>query len=377
MKKKALIIFDEFWPIAGAPSIRADNIIRALADWDVEVLGGNYSSQNSPEIKGHFIRRPDDMCPLRLGIFFLKMYSRLIYLTFTRKYDLLLISIPKYELLYPLLILSPFIKCFHLDIRDSLGFLNYKKYFAHFLSELFAGILDKLFKFVVEGSFNFALRKAQRVTCANAGIADLLVKDQSKVVVVSNGVDVELFSPAQKSSRSGKLQIAYLGNFVEKDRFDYLLAALPVCKRPVVLHLIGEGRNKSNILTQLNQAKINYIDHGKVMHAQIPGILAKCQLGVIFREEHTKESIPVCIYEFCAMGLPVLCNPVGTMKDFVLSNNLGAIISSSEQLIKTLNEDFIDDQFLNNFAHLPELARQKFSLAASRENFHKVFAEEG
>ena len=199
------------------------------------------------------------------------------------------------------------------------------------------------------------------------------------MTVVSNGVDVDLFRPAtlnQDSPDRSVLRLVYLGNFVEKDRFEYLLEVLPAYQGRVQLELIGEGRNKANVLAQLRKAGVKFCDHGQLLHENIPAVLAQCQLGVIFREAHTKESIPVCIYEFCAMGLPVIGNSVGVMGDFVLSNDIGFIISSSAELKQIIDHYWADRKSLEKFAHLPGLARERFSLAASRQRFRELLKHE-
>ena len=256
-----------------------------------------------------------------------------------------------------------------MDIRDSFEFLRYDSYFKHFFPRVVAEGLGAFVKnYFVRGFLNVSFKLADLITVANRGIKNSL-SGLDNVYVVSNGVDVDLFRPKNKMKKSN-LQLIYVGNYSEKDRFHWILNVVP--KFNVTLNLVGNGRCKGKILKKFKERDVDYVDHGFVKHEDMPRILSSMDLGFIFRDAEINESIPVSVYEFCAMNIPTLINDVGIMSKFVKENNLGFVLRSQEDFQVLMKNFVINRGELSKFSNLHTLAVDNFSRKKEAEKFRNL-----
>ncbi|MBL7052095.1 MAG: hypothetical protein ISS01_03305, partial [Nanoarchaeota archaeon] len=287
--KRVLFILEDFYPVKGAPAVRINSFIKEFKNCKVEVLGG--SSENVHRRGWHLIHRPSERKLFPFIWFLIKMNIKAISLTLLKRYDVVIISIPKYEVLLSFPIVNLLCKKSVLDIRDSFQFLRYDSYFKHFFPRVFAENLGGFVKnYFVKGFLNVSFKLADLITVANIGIKNS-ISELDNVYVVSNGVNVEMFKPNKKKKKK-KLQLIYIGNYSEKDRFHWILNVVPRINN-VTLNLVGDGRCKGRIINKLKEREVDFVDHGFVKHEHLPKILSSMDLGFIFRDAEINESIPV------------------------------------------------------------------------------------
>jgi glycosyltransferase involved in cell wall biosynthesis len=252
-----------------------------------------------------------------------------------------------------------------LDFRDSLAFLDYGAYLSHFLPKLLARPLGSMILKANRFLQARAIGSATVITVANEGIKRSLL--HPRVVVVPNGVDTELFVPSAKTWFDGKrpLRLVYLGNFAEKDLFEWLAAFKGASN--VEIHLIGNGRNRKKVTEQLEGMPLVF--HGAVAHEELPALLAKMDLGFIFRKSGVDESIPVCLFEYTSMNIPSMCNRTGIMAQFVEERGIGYVVEDETDFRDTVGRILANPSELSRFENLHEVAEREFSLQASREKF--------
>lgn len=379
MKKgKILFILDDFYPIKGAPAIRINSFIRKLSDYDLSVLGG--SSAAVKKRNYHYPHRPSERNIFAFSYFLLKMNLTALSMAKKNKYKAIILSIPKYELLFIFPFLKKFSKVLILDVRDSIDFIDYVSYFKHFLPSFLADFCGNLVKIIICHAFKRSIRNASHITVANEGILNSLKSYvpspvlNTKITLVANGVDINQFQPKDKRWYDGSspLNLAYIGNFAEKDKFDWLYQTLITFKGKLILSLVGEGRNKTKIISKLKELDIQFKDYGSVEHDQIPAILNKIDLGFIFREKDVTASIPVAIFEFVSMNIPTITNGVGIMADFVKHNELGVVISSSDEFRGFIKRVIAEPKILQRYNHLHSIAEKEYSREAQAELFRKI-----
>lgn len=367
-----LFILDELHPVRNAPSVRIENLRAALPPARTLALGGTANGEE-PSPEGYAtIRRPSEHSPLLFFLFLLKLGFRAIKTASRIRPPIIVLSVPKYELL----LFAPALarRCSHLiiDIRDSLGFLDYRAYLAHFMPSWLANPLGYLIKLLVTRIQLRALRAASVVTVANRGIAGTI--NHPNVQLLPNGVDTDTFVSSTRPQRipSEPIKLVYLGNFAEKDRFDLILDRA-VDKGPTIeVHLIGDGRNRKKIVDQLTAASIPFTYHGLVAHHQLPALLSTMDFGFIFRATGVDESIPVALFEFAACGIPSACNDTGMMASFVREHRLGFVCSTPNELHDALTRWAADDTKRQKSQELRTTAVREFSLSATRSAFQKL-----
>lgn len=340
---RMLFVVDELLPVRAAPSVRVHALAKGWNRGVVELFGGRTGTdqlEDDSAIETTCISRPDEQKPLSFAVFIVVFSLGLIKRCTGGRYDVIVVSIPKYELLPALLLASYLSKSrLVLDVRDSPDFLNYQAYLEHFLPSFLAKALGQFMNGANRLLFRVALRRVDLITVANKAIGQVIRDLGYEPFTVENGVDTDLFKSedlARHSRCSKPLSLVYVGNFAEKDCFEWIVQELQGMAEKVILHLVGSGRNKQRVLGALQKAGASVVDHGNISHDELPKVLDTMDAGVLFRQEDVNESIPVSIYEFASLGLPVICNPVGVMGEFVRQYQLGYLVSSPSEFTEVL-----------------------------------------
>ena len=241
-------------------------------------------------------------------------------------------------------------------------FLFFFKILMHILNIFFpdkyCSFLGKTVKNMLGFILNNSLQWCDFATVANDGIMKEITTNfhitKSKVQVINNGVDIELFR-SKCSKINHNFSMIYIGNFSKKDLFvpivnvmDKLKNYLPLIK----LVLVGDGRNKQNIETLFKFKQITHLVNfcGKVKHSEIPQYIDSADVGIILRDEGVVASIPVCIYEYMAMGVPVIVNNVGEMAKFVTDRNAGFVINDENELENLLIDLYYNRKYPDNLS---------------------------
>jgi glycosyltransferase involved in cell wall biosynthesis len=364
--KKILFVLDDFFPLTGAPAVRISSFLNEFKEEKIEMVVGVSRKTRYPK-SYTAIYRPQEKSFFSFLFFLIKMNFFTLYKVWTENYDAVVVSVPKYELLLIFPILRIFCRNLVLDVRDSFEFVHYESYFSHFFPTKVSLSMSKVARRFVSFFFNLSLERARLVTVANKGIKRGLEKFKHKVFVVSNGVDLDLFTRSTNIPPTESLQLVYVGNFAEKDRFDLLISSLKNVSKKYTLNLIGSGRNKEKVIDMLKSNNIIIKDFGVIEHKELPSVLSRMDLGLIFREDQVKDSIPVCLYEFAAMGIPVLSNSVGLMALFVSQYNIGYVCHSPVEIQALINN--FDEHKLR-----PEILRKVAEKNFSRTDQAKEFA---
>jgi hypothetical protein len=162
-----------------------------------------------------------------------------------------------------------------------------------------------------------------------------------RVAVIPNGVDWEMFAgapPSQELRRAerlhGKFLVGYIGNMGLAQRLDTVLeAAEQLRNEPVAFLLLGEGVEKQR-LTDVARARrlenLRFLDG--VPREQVPSVLAACDaLLVILREDPLFNiTMPSKIYEYMAVGKPILCSVGGEAAALVVESGCGLPVRPSD-----------------------------------------------
>ena len=366
--KKLLVILDELFPVRGAPQVRIQNLLASLPTWEKHAVGGKLAECSAPE--GHtLLERPSERKPVSFILFLARLGATAKKAARKIQPDTIVLSVPKYEMLFFAPALSKLTPRFVLDFRDSLAFLDYGAYLAHFLPKKLATLAGSLILKANRYLQERAIRSATMITVANEGIKRSIT--HPNVVVVPNGVDTDTFIPRHKEWFDGTrpLKLVYLGNFAEKDLFGWIAALKGIDN--IEVHLIGDGRNRDKVREQLQG--IRTIFHGIVPHDDLPSLLERMDIGFIFRKPGVDQSIPVCLFEYTSMNIPSLCNDTGIMAEFVQNKGIGFVVNDEHDFKSTVSRILAQPSELKRFETLHGFADREFSLRASREKFAMLF----
>jgi phosphatidylinositol alpha-1,6-mannosyltransferase len=181
-----------------------------------------------------------------------------------------------------------------------------------------------------------------------------VVSDQSKLIKIAPGIDVDHFQPSEKSNDlihklniSNRPAIVSVGRLVHRKGQDKLIVAMSQVIKDfptAVLLLVGEGPIKYMLqkLVQHHSLEKNVIFAGRVQLDELPRYI---QLGQIFAMPARDrffglevEGLGIVYLEASACALPVIVGDSGGAPDAVISEKTGLIVdgTSPDQIAKSI-----------------------------------------
>jgi len=187
-------------------------------------------------------------------------------------------------------------------------------------------------------------------------LADLPASARRRLLV-RNGVDLKLFDPDSRSEdpipQLSHPRLLVIGTF--DSWFDRELLRSVMLERPD-WQLILAGERKADLETLTALPNVTFL--GRVELDRLPGLIAGCDIGLapFTVDPFAVKGSPGKIYQYLAMGLPVLCTPF--VDPSVFAGQLTVAPAEPGVFVKAI-EDLLR-------ADSPELAAARRSFAAER-----------
>jgi glycosyltransferase involved in cell wall biosynthesis len=293
-----------------------------------------YNHINRPSEKGFF-------APLKFLFYFIKFNFKILKLIKQDRLDLILTSMPRYELLFAINRFKKNNISYILDITDVLDNTNYqfiiaKWFIPNFLAKFIAGKFEKQknkrLKKAIEGS----LITIVSWESIEEYYTKLFPELKNKFMYVGYGVDLDYFPKPQTKKKNNKLRILYVGNFTEKDYLAPIINELGNFKdqNKIELVFVGDGRNIESIKDLIKKNKLEQISkfYGKVHHSEIYKFAEKADVGIIMRDLNIPTMLPVSIIEYMAMCLPVIVNDYAELSTFIKKTEAGFVVNNINEL---------------------------------------------
>jgi glycosyltransferase involved in cell wall biosynthesis len=161
-----------------------------------------------------------------------------------------------------------------------------------------------------------------------------------KVAVVPNGVDTEFFRPRPATPRAFEgFTLVYAGGLEPWQGIDLLLHAMADVRRennvPVHAVIAGDGpvrRDLERLAEELGLAPyVRFL--GTVSREAVPDVIASGDLGYSGHTETQGRAVfrsPLKLYEYMAVGKPVLSSAVADARQIVVPNETGFLFTSDD-----------------------------------------------
>jgi glycosyltransferase involved in cell wall biosynthesis len=176
----------------------------------------------------------------------------------------------------------------------------------------------------------FALRKADRVTVVSGALAEKVIGagvHGDRVSVIPNGIDPDLFRPAERGEArrrlgfaDGRKHVLYVGQLVEVKSLPVLIRSLGRLRERfperVAVHLVGEGPLEGELRRLALAEGVSDIVsfEGQKRHAEVAEWMAAADLLCL---PSKREGCPNVILEALATGIPVVASRVGAIPELV------------------------------------------------------------
>ena len=217
--------------------------------------------------------------------------------------------------------------------------------------------LSKLKKTLVENTYEFCSAIIATSSALRNSIVNIFPNAKSKISIIPNPVDEEIFIQKDKKVKKGCFSIICLALFRPEKRLDLVIQSF--------YELIQSGENAKLIIVGDGPLKHELINHIKNLDLsdfiKLKGYLSQNQIvkelhnNDIFISASDVETFGVALIEAQACGLPVVSTNCGGPSD-IISSETGILVNSgsSKELTKALIK-MMDS--INNYK--PEIIRKK------------------
>jgi glycosyltransferase involved in cell wall biosynthesis len=348
-----LIIGEYFPPDIGGAATRAYNVAKGLASsgCNVTVVTAfpHYPSGNIPptyknkplriEYVGKTKVIRTTVLPIeskglfkRLLIFFSFIVSSLFALPFVGKPDVIWAANPDMFVLVPAITYStlkrrPLVSNVDDLLIEDLYDLNLIKR-GSFLSK------------IAETSARALFAKVDAATPISPGYTKTIIKyglDGNKITVVLGGVDLNVFKPLPKKQSGQKFVVLYSGGFSIAYDFEQVFQAAKVIEQldtDVTFIIQGKGELLNSMCQRIKQLKLTNVhiidkllsrtDVAKFLSQADVLILPLANFNTPYRGMSAK------LYEYQAVGKPIICCSLGVPAMFVEKTNSGLVIKPGD-----------------------------------------------
>lgn len=152
--------------------------------------------------------------------------------------------------------------------------------------------------------------------------------DSSKISVVTNGSNIELFSPREKNKEilsrlnlGNKFVIGYIGTHGLAHSLDFIVNSVSKIKDESIHFLfIGDGAVKQSVVELANKLELTNVTFlNSVSKNEVPEYLSICDVSLapLKKDDNFKTVIPSKIFEAAAMLKPTLLGVEGQAQEII------------------------------------------------------------
>ncbi|MDZ4871526.1 MAG: D-inositol-3-phosphate glycosyltransferase [Chroococcidiopsis cubana SAG 39.79] len=181
--------------------------------------------------------------------------------------------------------------------------------------------------------------------CVSNALKEMVVQEdkalEGKILVVPNGVDTEFFNPDKYSPRRlfEGFTVGFVGTLAIWQGLDLLLKAISTLKEegvPINLVVVGDGlmRKEWEALTHNLGLSSQVCFLGQVARTEVPSLIARFDVGYSGHLEIKASKVyysPLKLYEYMAMGKPVVVSAVEDAQSLVCEGKTGFLFQPGDR----------------------------------------------
>ena len=171
-------------------------------------------------------------------------------------------------------------------------------------------------------------RCAERIVVPSASVASAAERlsgiSSDKIVIIPNGVDVELYRGVGRWGGRRPYRVVFIGRLDPIKRIDDLLAAGVLLKDQVRVDLYGDGVERAHIAEQAKSQPWVTL-HGAIEDPRVA--LQNADVLVLPSEA---EGFGLVLIEAMAAGVPIVATDVAGIRDVVRNGETGLLVRAGE-----------------------------------------------
>jgi glycosyltransferase involved in cell wall biosynthesis len=219
-------------------------------------------------------------------------------------------------------------------------------------------IPNKLIRKVAEQFEKQTIKGADKIFVINKGLKEYIVEmggNINKIYVIPAGVDLEKFNPLVDGSsirekygiKKDDILLFFMGWIYDFSGMKEVAESLSLTDyKNIKLMVVGEGDLYKPLLKMKSEKNLDdkLILTGKIPFEEIPKYISAADICLLpaYKNEIMMNIVPIKIYEYMAMGKPVISTDLpGILKEFGKENGVIYVDKSEDTLCKVT--DLLDD----------------------------------
>lgn len=224
-------------------------------------------------------------------------------------------------------------------------------------------------------------KNASFVIANSQGLRELALESKPKntIGVIPNGVNVELFRPAERQIQAEKFEILCVSRITPRKGIRFLIKALEkfIVENPYVhLTIIGDGNEKESLENLVRGLGLGHsvTFRGLVPHKQLPEEYAKADVFVL---PSLNEGMSNTMLEAIASGLPIIATQTGGSDELVKNGVNGLIVKmqDSDDLAQKLSMLVKQEQLRLNMGRLSRELAMTMSWESVAKQYMELYRE--
>ena len=192
--------------------------------------------------------------------------------------------------------------------------------------------------------------------------------DESKIHVIENGANTDLFKPFDKQTVQREMgldqacqYVCFVGNFAPWQGLEYLIQAAPLVLKKISAKflIVGDGIVREQLEKMVTELGMDdsFIFTGLVLYEDVPKYINASDVCVAPFVKARNEKIglsPLKLYEYLACGKSVVASNIKGVGDILENSNSGISVAPddpnelAENIIKLLTDIQLREQMGNN-----------------------------
>lgn len=182
------------------------------------------------------------------------------------------------------------------------------------------------------------IRSTDYIFCVSAELKRIIIErgaEANRVQILPNGYDQALFRPRSAVALRRKLKIAdhftigMVGSLKSWHGVALMLESMlswPPCKKMALL-IVGQGPESARIAAFRDKhPELLLVQVGAVPHTEIPKYIAACDVcAAPYESDDSFYFSPLKVYEYLAMGKPVIASDQGQIRDIIQHEQTGLL----------------------------------------------------
>ncbi|MFH1671593.1 MAG: glycosyltransferase family 4 protein [Candidatus Portnoybacteria bacterium] len=223
-----------------------------------------------------------------------------------------------------------------------------------------------LYKLLVRPWHLLPFKNADAITTISSDLKKRALENGVKVpvILVPNGVNLEIFKPGEKKD-GGKKIVLTVSRLVEKNGVDDLIKAGKYLDFDFKILIIGDGPDRDKL-----KGLVKKMDLGEkvefLIRQDIPQreLVKYYETADVFVRPSISEGLGNVFLEAMATGLPIIGTPVGGIPDFLIDRETGLFcqVGNPESVAQKIKEILEDSQLREKLIKNGlELVREKYN----------------